>query len=148
MDIVKVILVALLGVMVVVILKDIKPELAFLAAVVTGRRYSLMILSEITGIFDSFKGLSEGAGGEGKSIFVTILKIVGMRLSYRIFGGDLRRLRLSFDRQKVQLAGKVSIFAMTIPIFANIIATIGADCKMKRVIISVFAVPRCVSGLF
>ncbi|HOB64612.1 MAG: stage III sporulation protein AD [Clostridiales bacterium] len=129
MDIVKVILVALLGVMVVVILKDIKPELAFLAAVVTGAAILLMILSEITGIFDSFKGLSEGAGGEGKSIFVTILKIVGIGYLTEYSAGICDDYGSHSIGKKVQLAGKVSIFAMAIPIFANIIATIGAIVK-------------------
>lgn len=129
MDIVKVIIVALIGVMVVVILKDIKPELALLAGLVTGAAILLMILTEITGIFEDFKTISEGAGGGNSTIFVTILKIVGIGYLTEYSSGICEDYGSQSIAKKVQLAGKVSIFAMAIPIFANIVEAIGAIMK-------------------
>lgn len=129
MDIVKVIIVALIGVMAVVILKDIKPELAMFAGLVTGAAIIFMIIAEITGIFDDFKTITDGATGEGSSILVTIIKIVGIGYLTEYSSGICEDYGSQSIAKKVQLAGKVSIFALSIPIFANVVSTIGAIIK-------------------
>lgn len=125
MDIIKVIIVALVGVMAVAVLKSIKPELALLAGLVTGAIILLMVIGEISGIFEDFKSISEGTGG-GSSIFTTILKIVGIGYLTEYSSSICEDYGSQSIAKKVQLAGKVSIFTLAIPIFANIIKTIGS----------------------
>lgn len=128
MDIVKVILVAFIGVIVVVILRDVKPELALFAGLVTGAAVLLMVIAELTGIFEDFKDISDGASA-GSSIFYTILKIVGIGYLTEYSASICDDYGSQSIGKKVQLAGKVSIFAMAIPVFANIVTTIGSIVK-------------------
>lgn len=128
MDIVKVILVAFIGVIVVVILRDVKPELSLFAGLVTGAAVLLMVIAELTGIFEDFKNISEGASGGG-TIFFTILKIVGIGYLTEYSASICDDYGSQSIGKKVQLAGKVSIFAMAIPVFANIVTTIGSIVK-------------------
>jgi len=126
MDIVKVILVALIGVLAIVILRSVKPEFAMLAGIASGVIILLMIMGELTDIFDQFKGVSESGASGGSSIFSAILKIVGIGYLTEYASSICEDYGSQSISKKVQLAGKVSIFALAIPIFVNIVSAIAS----------------------
>lgn len=128
MDIVKVILVALVGVLAIVILRSVKPEFAMLAGIAAGVMILLMILGELTDIFKQFKGISEGGTG-GSSIFSAVLKIVGIGYLTEYAASICEDYGSQSISKKVQLAGKVSIFALALPIFTNIVSSIVSILK-------------------
>ena len=128
MDIVKVILVALVGVLAIVILRSVKPEFAMLAGIAAGVIILLMILGELTDIFKQFKGISEGGTG-GRSIFSAVLKIVGIGYLTEYAASICEDYGSQSVSKKVQLAGKVSIFALALPIFTNIVSSIVSILK-------------------
>ena len=128
MDIVKVILVALVGVLAIVILRSVKPEFAMLAGIAAGVIILLMILGELTDIFKQFKGISEGGTG-GSSIFSAVLKIVGIGYLTEYAASICEDYGSQSVSKKVQLAGKVSIFALALPIFTNIVSSIVSILK-------------------
>jgi stage III sporulation protein AD len=130
MDIARVIIIALIGVLAIVILRSVKPEFAMFAGIAAGVIILLMILEQLTDIFDQFKSISEsGSTTGGSSVFSAILKIVGIGYLTEYAASICEDYGSQSISKKVQLAGKVGIFALAIPIFTNIVSSIVSILK-------------------
>lgn len=124
----KVIGIALIGVLAVVALKQVKPELAMFAGLAAGVLIILQIVGEVTGIIETFKEVS-GATSVNNGLYKTIIKIIGIGYLTEYSASVCEDYGSQSIAKKVQLAGKVSIFSLSIPIILSIVEAISLLVK-------------------
>lgn len=118
--------IALIGVLAVVALKQVKPELALFAGLATGIIILLLVADGITGILDVFGESDSISSGGGNSIFKTVVKIVGIGYVTEYGASVCEDYGSASIAKKVQLAGKVSIFIMAVPVITEVIDAVGS----------------------
>lgn len=123
MDIVKVIGVAFVSIIVISMIKSQKPEFATYASLIGGAIILFMIIGELTPIIKMLQGLSDKLGVSSKFLGI-LLKITGIAYLTE-FGSnvckDAGEVAIS---SKVELAGKVLIISLSIPILLTLIETL------------------------
>ena len=116
----KLIGIAVIGVVVVTLLKSSKPEFAVFATIATGVVMVITLLSALRDVIISFDAIVEKSGIDD-SVFSLVLKIIGI--------GYLTEYSLSLATdagcasiaQKLQFGGKIVIFLMSMSIVASLI---------------------------
>ncbi|MCM3224523.1 MULTISPECIES: stage III sporulation protein AD [Bacillaceae] len=123
MDIIIIVSIGIVASLLALIVKEQNSSIAFFVVVVTGIIIFLFILQKITGILLLIEQLGERANVEGLYI-KTILKIIGIAYITE-FGAHLTRdAGLSAIAAKIELAGKIIIITVAIPILTAVIETI------------------------
>lgn len=122
---IKIIGVAFIGIICYKLIKDVKSDLAPLILVAVGAAVLIMVSDKISQIIDVFGNLSETAGLSG-TIFSSLLKIIGIGYVTEYAAGVCDDCECSSIGKKIELAGKLTIFVMSLPIINGIIGTIGA----------------------
>ena len=125
MQIVKVIGVGLIGALVAGMLRDEKSELYIFAVIAAGALILIIILSSLTEVIGQF-GMLVGKSGVDESLFAGVLKIIGIGYVTEYASSLCNDYGVSSIGNKLQLAGKVAIFFMTMPILANLVSVISA----------------------
>lgn len=107
----------------IIILKDFRPEFVIFVSIVTGIIIFSLILNKLIYVVDVIRSLSIKANLE-MEYFATILKIIGM--SYIVeFGSQIcRDAEQNSIAMKIELAGKISIMILAIPILMSLMELI------------------------
>ena len=116
----KIIGVALVACVAVVVLKQTKPEFAMLVGVVSGLVIIFLCIDSLTNIVACFRSLVEKSG-LSISLFSTVLKIVGIGYLVEFAANICNDAGSSSLADKLLLAGKVTIMALSMPILLNIV---------------------------
>lgn len=118
--------VAFVGVVAVIMTKAIKPEYAIFLALATSIVIIILVVDELKGATELFSSLAIGSDGEkfGSSIFFKIVKVVGIGYLTEYGAAICKDYGSESIGKKVQLAGKVSIFTIAVPIILEVVATI------------------------
>lgn len=124
----KVIGIALIGMLAVVALRQVKPELAMFAGVAAGVIIILEIAAEVTDIVSVFKGIGEGSSFDN-GLFKSVIKIIGIGYITEYSAGICEDYGSQSLAKKVQLAGKVSIFGLAVPVILSIIEAVSLLSK-------------------
>ncbi|MDR3185635.1 MAG: hypothetical protein LBU04_02310 [Christensenellaceae bacterium] len=123
----KVITLAFIGMFAVGALRQIKAELAIFAALVTGGFILLLILEELSSIISVFSTLNvTSVGGE---LTINIIKIIGIGYITEYSASICDDYGTRSLAKKIQLAGKISIFGMSMPILLNIMTMVANFAK-------------------
>ena len=125
MQIVKVIGVGLIGALVAGLLRQEKSELYIFAIIACGALILIIILSSLTEVITQF-GMLVGKSGVDESLFAGVLKIIGVGYITEYASALCTDYGVSSIANKMQLAGKVAIFFMTMPILANLVSVISS----------------------
>ncbi|MCR4725655.1 MAG: hypothetical protein K5753_00320 [Clostridia bacterium] len=125
MQIVKVIGVGLIGALVAGILRQEKSEIYIFAVIASGALILIIILSSLTDVIAEF-GLLVGKSGVDESLFAGVLKILGVGYITEYAASLCNDYGVSSISNKIQLAGKISIFFMTFPVLTNLIGVISS----------------------
>lgn len=125
MQIVKVIGVGLIGALVAGLLRQEKSELYIFAIIAGGALILIVILSSLTEVIAQF-GLLVGRSGIDESLFAGVLKIIGVGYITEYASALCNDYGVTSIANKMQLAGKVAIFFMTMPILANLVEVISS----------------------
>ena len=125
MQIVKVIGVGLIGALVAGLLRQEKSELYKFAVIAGGALILIVILSSLTEVIAQF-GLLVGKSGVDESLFAGVLKIIGVGYITEYASALCVDYGVTSIANKLQLAGKVAIFFMTMPILANLVEVISS----------------------
>lgn len=123
MDIGRIIAIAFVGVLCVVALKEVKPELSLFAGIATGAVIILLIVGSLTDILQLFRTVSEGSG-VSLSIYGAIVKIIGIGYLTEYSASICEDYGSKSIAKKLQLAGKITIFVLSIPIITGILDTV------------------------
>ncbi|HEX6922564.1 MAG TPA: stage III sporulation protein AD [Bacillales bacterium] len=123
MEIVQIVGLGLIATFLVLVLKEQKPAFAFLLTVFVGALIFLFLVGQIGRIISMLQRLAVNAGLN--MIYVeTILKIIGIAYIAE-FGAQITKdAGQGAIASKIELAGKVLILLMAIPIIAAIIKTV------------------------
>ena len=125
MQIIKVIGVGLIGALVAGLLRQEKSELYIFAVITSGALILVIILSSLTDLISEF-GLLVGKSGVDESLFAGVLKILGVGYITEYAASICNDYGVSSISDKIQLAGKITIFFMTLPVLTNLIGVISS----------------------
>jgi len=125
MQILKVVGVGLIGALVAGLLRQERSELYIFAVIASGGLILIIILSSLTDVIKQF-GMLVGKSGVDESLFAGVLKIIGVGYITEYASALCVDYGVSAIANKIQLAGKVTIFIMTLPILVNLINVISS----------------------
>lgn len=122
-DIIQVVGIGLMTAFLAVLIKEQHPLFAFMLAIFTGVAIFLSLIGEIGKVIQLLSDLANQAGV--KNIFLgTVLKIIGIAYIAE-FGAQISRdAGQNAIAAKIELAGKVLILVMAIPIITVLVETI------------------------
>lgn len=123
MEIMRVVGVGLVGVLMATLLKREHPEWHLLVLVATGVMVLVIVLSSMAEVIEAF-GLLLSQGGVDNSLFAGVLKIVGIGYLTEYAASVCTDCGATSVANKVQLAGKVAVFLMGMPIVTALVRTI------------------------
>lgn len=124
MEFLKVIGVGITGIAAIMVLRSAKSEYAPLATIATGVVLLVMVMDGLKG---SVEGLTEVAALSGlpKGLYTGILKIVGIGYLTEYSAAIANDAGCSSVGEKLQLAGKIGIFLMSMPMLTSLIKVVG-----------------------
>ncbi|MDB5083343.1 MAG: spoIIIAD [Bacilli bacterium] len=123
MEILQIVGLGLIGATLTLVVKPKSPQIAFLLSVLVGIFIFLFLLDKISAVFAILQQLAEQA--HVNPVFLsTILKIIGIAYIAEFGASIVRDAGEDSIAQKVELAGKVLILVLAVPIIQAILQTI------------------------
>ncbi len=123
MDILQIVFLGILTAILYLVIKDLHPTIAYILVIVAGMIILLSILEQISSVFELIHYVSNEANIE--HVYVeTILKVIGIAYIVEIGASMTRDAGLSSLATKIELAGKIFIIILAIPIIRSLIETI------------------------
>ena len=123
MTIIKIVGVAVLGLIIAGILKDIKPSLSVFAGLATGLIILFSLLDEFTTLISEFKRISAIANLDG-TLISTIIKIIGIGYLGEFIASITDDYGFPSIGKKILFGAKITIVLMALPIVGGIIESI------------------------
>lgn len=123
MEVFRIIGVGLVTALTVLIVKQIKPDIAVVLGMAGGIIMILMLVDSLTNIVASFSSILKKSGLT-TGIFSTVLKIIGVGYITEFSANLCADSGSSSIADKVLLAGKIIILVISMPIISNIIEII------------------------
>lgn len=115
--------IALIGAFLAMIVKEQKPSLALLLVVFVGSSIFLFLVDKITEVVNMVEQLALGSN-VNMVYLITILKIVGIAYIAEIAAQITKDSGQAAIASKIELAGKIIILSMAIPILTAIIESV------------------------
>src|SRR5690606_12184748 len=115
MEIFQIIGLGIVATIIIVILKQTRPEFAVLVSIVTGVIIFTLILPHLAYIIDTISSLSSRVNVDF-SYFETLIKIIGMAYIVEFASQVSRDAGQESIAMKIELGGKVLIMVLAIPI--------------------------------
>lgn len=123
MDILQIVIFGIISSLLFLILKDTHTSIAYLLVILTGIIILSVIITQIGTVLKLIESLGEKASIEG--IYMeTILKIIGIAYIAEIGANITRDAGLKTIASKIELAGKVFILILAVPIISAVIEAI------------------------
>ncbi len=123
MDIIKIVGIAFITLIVVIILKQYKPEFAMYASILGGAVILFMSLGKITGIIQLLENISLKTAINGQFLGI-LIKITGIAFLTEFAVSVCKDAGETAIANKVDLGGKVIIIAISIPIVSALLETV------------------------
>lgn len=123
MEIVKIIGVGLVALIIIVILKQYRPEFAMYVSLSAGVIIFALIFTKLSGIIVILKNLSSKAAINSQFIAL-LIKITGIAILTEFAVSVCKDTGETAIANKVDLGGKVIIMSMSIPIMCSLLETI------------------------
>ena len=123
MEIIKIIGIGLTSLILIIILKQYKPEFAIYVSLLAGALILALIFSKISGIIELINNLTNKISIHKE--FVTLLiKITGIAILTEFAVSICKDSGETVIASKVDMGGKVIMVSMTIPIMAGLLETL------------------------
>lgn len=123
MDILQIVALGFMVTILSLVLKEQKPLFAFLLTIFAGLVVFLMLLDQIRFVVRTLERLAEQTG-VNTAYLKTILKIIGVAYIAEFGAQTVRDAGQEAMAAKIELAGKMLIIMMAVPIIAVIIETV------------------------
>lgn len=123
MDILQIVIVGIISSILFIILKDTHASIAYLLIIITGVIILSVVITQIDAVLKLIQSLGEKASIDGLYI-ETILKIIGIAYIAEIGANITRDAGLVSIASKIELAGKVFILLLAVPIISAVIEAI------------------------
>lgn len=122
-EIVRILGIALVAVFLLLILRQLRPEFALLGALVAGLLIFLLIVDKIQGVLGLLQELADQAGISSLYLH-TILKVIGIAYLTEFASQVAKDANEGAIAAKVELAGKIIIIFLALPIIRAILDTV------------------------
>lgn len=123
MEMIQIVGIGVIATLLILLVKEQKPIFAFLLAVFTGIVIFLFLLGKISTVLQVLEDLSTKTSIQ-PVFFKTILKIIGTAYIAEFGAQIVRDAGQEAVASKIELAGKIVILMMAIPIITVIIETV------------------------
>ncbi len=123
MDIVKIIGVGLIALVIIVLLKQYKPDFVIYVSLIAGAIILFMVLDKLTGIVELLANLSNKAGINNQFLGI-LLKITGIAFLTEFAVSICNDSGETAIANKIDLGGKIIIIAISIPIISALLELI------------------------
>ena len=123
MDIIKIIGIGFIGVIIIILIKQYRPEFAIYVSIGAGILIFSIIAGKLSGIIEVLKSFTNKTSINNE--FLTLLiKITGIAILTEFAVSICKDSGESAIASKVDLSGKVRIMSMSIPIMSSLLETI------------------------
>lgn len=123
MEIIKIIGIGLIALIIIVIVKQYRPEFALYVSLVAGVLILMMIIGKMGAIIDLLTTLSNKTAINNEFL-ILLIKITGIAFLTEFTVSICKDSGEAAIANKVDLGGKVLIISMSIPIIASLLETI------------------------
>ena len=123
MEIIKIIGIGLTALIIIIILKQYRPEFAVYISIITGVFILLLSLSQISGVINLLRDLSSKANINSEFLGI-IIKITGIAILTEFAVSICQDSGESSIANKVDIGGKVIIITISLPIISSLLETI------------------------
>ena len=123
MDIVKIIGVGLIALIIIVVIRQYKPEFTMYVSIIAGVIILFLVLDKVTGIITLLTNLSKKTGINSEYLSI-LLKITGIAILTEFAVSICKDGGETAIASKVDLGGKVIIISMSIPIISALLEII------------------------
>lgn len=123
MDIIKIIGIAFVSVIIIVILKQYRPEFAIYASILAGVLILTLASNTLSGIIEMIKSISSKTNINSQFLMI-LIKITGIAILTEFAVSVCKDSGESAIASKVDIGGKIIIISMSIPIINALIETV------------------------
>lgn len=123
MDIVKIIGVGLIALIIIVVIRQYKPEFTMYVSIIAGVIILFLVLDKVTGIITLLTNLSKKTGINSEYLSI-LLKITGIAILTEFAVSICKDAGETAIASKVDFGGKVIIISMSIPIISALLEII------------------------
>ena len=120
----KILGIGFIGIICYKLIKNVKPDLSVLIIIATGAIILISLSDYVVEIFNFFTDLSDKSR-IGNTIFASLIKIIGIGYITEYSTELCNDCGCSSIGKKIELAGKLMIFIMALPIIREIIKILG-----------------------
>ncbi len=124
MEIVKIIGIAICAVVVIIIIKQYKPEFAVYISLIATALILCLLLDKISGIVNLLTNLASKMNGTSQEFLKILLKITGIAFLTEFAVSICKDAGENAISSKVDLGGKVIIVTLSIPIISSMLETV------------------------
>ena len=125
MDILKVVGIGITGAIVANLVKNGKSDFSIFVTIATGVIILAFIMTSLTNVIIEFSEIAELSGIDD-ALFGSILKIIGIGYITEYGASICSDMATESLAKKIQLAGKITIFIMALPIIKRLLELIGS----------------------
>lgn len=123
MEIIKIIGIGLIALVIIILLKQYRPEFAIYISLLTGVLILLLVMDQLTGIISLLQSLASKASIN--STFLTLLiKITGIAFLSEFAVSICKDSGEGAIASKIEIGSKIIIIAMSIPIISSLLEII------------------------
>ena len=123
MEIIKIIGIGLTALIIIIILKQYKPEFAIYVSLIAGSIILFLILNRLSGIIYVIRNLSNKVGA-GNDFLKILLKITGIAILTEFAVSVCKDSGETAIANKIDLGGKIIIVSISIPIITALLELI------------------------
>ena len=123
MDVIKIIGIGLIALIVIIIIRQYRPEFAIYISIIAGVIILLLIMDKLTGIIQLLQSISNKTYVNNQYLSI-ILKITGIALLTEFAVSICKDSGESAIASKIEIGSKIIIIAMSIPIINNLLEII------------------------
>lgn len=120
MDIVKIIGVGLTSLIIIIVIKQYKPEFSIYVSLIAGALILYLVMDKLSGIVGILTNLSNKAG-TGNDFLKTLLKITGIAILTEYAVSICKDSGETAIASKIDLGGKIIIIGVSIPIITALL---------------------------
>ena len=123
MDIIKIIGIAFIAVIIIILLKQYKPEFVIYVSILAGALILFMSFDKLAGIIDLLSNIANKTKLNGQFLGI-LIKITGIAFLTEFAVSICKDSGETAIANKVDFAGKVMIIAISVPIISSLLETI------------------------
>lgn len=123
MDIIKIIGIGLISLIVIIIIKQYRPEFAVYVSLIAGALILVLVLDKMSGVINLLTNLANKTSINKDFIFL-LIKITGIAFLTEFAVSICKDAGESAIAIKIDMGGKVMIIAISIPIISSLLETI------------------------